>query len=78
MLRFDGMPPEGIEIHFVFEISTPIRIYLVEESTGVPYLPGLATQPEPGTMVSPGEFNQSLPSDFTVIYRAFALPESTQ
>jgi len=51
---------------------------VVEERTGLPSFPGLVTQPEPGRMVSPAEFTQCLPSDFTVIYRGYVIPEVSQ
>ena len=75
-LRFDGTPVEGMEIRFEFSTSDPIRFLLVEEKTGLPSFPGLSTQPEPGTMQSPGEFGQGIPTDFTAIYRPFILPAS--
>jgi hypothetical protein len=73
-LRFDGMPSEGIEITFEFSKPGSIRFLLVEEKTGLPSFPGLSTQPLPGTMPSPGEFYQGIPTDFTAIYRDFVLP----
>jgi hypothetical protein len=75
-LRFDGMPVEGMEIRFEFSTSRPIQFLLVEEKTGLPSFPGLATEPEPGTMQSPGEFGQGLPTDFTAIYRPFVIAAS--
>jgi len=70
-MRFDGMPVEGMEIRFEFNTSQPIQFLLVEEKTGLPSFPGLATQPEPGTMRSPGEFMQGITTDFTAVYRRF-------
>jgi hypothetical protein len=74
-LRFDGMPVEGMEIKFEFSVSGPIQFLLVEEKTGVPSFPGLDTQPLPGTMGSPGEFLQGVPTDFTAIYRQVEIQE---
>jgi len=54
MLRFDGMPEEGIEISFEFSETGPIQFLLVDEMTGLPHISGLSTQPQPGTMKSPG------------------------
>jgi len=73
-LRLDGMPVEGVEIRFEFSNSLPIQFLLVEEKTGLPSFPGLATQPEPGTMRSPGEFLQGVATDFTAIYRSLEIP----
>ena len=73
-LRFDGMPLEGLDIIFEFSTSTPIRFYLVEEKTGLPSFPGYSTQPESGTMRSPGEFLQGDATDFTAIYRQIEIP----
>lgn len=73
-LRFDGMPVEGIEISFEFSTSRPIEFLLVEERTGLPSFPGLSTQPQPGTMRSPGEFLQGDATDFTAIYRRYDVP----
>jgi hypothetical protein len=73
-LRFDGTPAEGMEISFDFSTAGPIQLRLVEEKTGLPSFPGLSTQPEPGTMRSPGEFFQGDATDFTAIYRRIDLP----
>lgn len=73
-LRLDGMPVEGVEIRFEFSDSHPIRFLLVEEKTGLPSFPGLVTQPEPGTMRSPGEFLQGDATDFTAVYRYIEIP----
>jgi hypothetical protein len=74
-LRFEGMPAEGIEITFEFSGTGPIQFLLIEESTGLPYFSGLSTQPEPGTMKSPGVFTQAIPTDFTAINRNFVIQE---
>jgi hypothetical protein len=76
-LRLDGMPSAAIEIRFEFASSDPIRFLLVEEKTGLPSFPGLVTQPEPGTMPSPGEFLQGVATDFTAVTRSFELPASS-
>ncbi len=73
-LRFDGTPSEGIEIIFEFAVPEPVQILLVEEKTGLPHFSGLSTQPQPGTMMSPGELFQGVPADFTAIYRPFEIP----
>ena len=75
-LRFDGMPAEGLVIEFEFSPGGAIRLLLVEEKTGLPSFPGLVTQPPPGAMSSPGEFLQGVATDFTAIYRGYALPGS--
>jgi hypothetical protein len=75
-LRFDGTPVGGMEITFEFLNPGPVRFLLVEEKTGLPSFPGLATQPQPGTMPSPGEFYQGVPTDFTAIYRDFVVEEN--
>ncbi len=74
-LRLDGMPLEGLEIILEFSGSGSIQFLLVEEKTGIPSFPGLDTQPLPGTMSSPGEFLQGLPTDFTAIYRNIKILE---
>jgi hypothetical protein len=71
MLRFDGMPVEGFEMEFELDASGSFKILLVEERTGLPSFPGLSTQPQPGTMRTPGEFVQGIPTDFTAINRDF-------
>jgi len=73
VLRFDGTPAEGIEIIFEFSNPGSIRFLVVEEKTGLPTFSGLSTQPEPGTMPSPGEFLQGIPTDFTAINRDFII-----
>jgi hypothetical protein len=75
-LRFDGTPVEGIEVTFEFLNPGPVHFLLVEEKTGLPSFPGLETQPQPGTMPSPGEFYQGVPTDFTAIYRDFVVEEN--
>ncbi len=75
MLRFDGTSEEGIELDLEFESTRPVQLHLVEEKTGLPSFPGLLIQPEPGTMTSPGEFDQGAAADFTAIYRLFEIPE---
>lgn len=74
-LRLDGMPLEGLEIMFEFSEGDAVRFLLVEEKTGLPSFPGLETNPLPGTMSSPGEFLQGLPTDFTAIYRVIEVLE---
>jgi hypothetical protein len=71
VLRFDGTPTEGLELGFDLEITDALRILVVEEKTGLPSFPGLITKPQAGTMRTPGEFYQGIPTDFTAIYRAF-------
>jgi hypothetical protein len=73
VLRFDGMPVEGFEMTFEVDASGPIRILLVEERSGLPSFPDLSTQPLPGTMRTPGEFYQGIPTDFTAINRSFMI-----
>jgi hypothetical protein len=47
-------------------LAGPVDILHVEEKTGLPAFVGLARQPQPGTMPSPGEFYQGAPTDFTI------------
>jgi hypothetical protein len=72
-LRLDGMPREGLEIRFEFSAKGPVTFLLVEEKTGLPIIGETETAPPPGTMQSPGEFLQGIPSDFTAIYRSFSI-----
>ncbi|MGD8815126.1 MAG: hypothetical protein PVI78_11710, partial [Anaerolineales bacterium] len=76
VLRFDGMPVEGFEMAFELDASGVFQILLVEERTGLPSFIGLSTQPLPGTMRTPGEFYQGIPTDFTAIHRAFTIQET--
>jgi hypothetical protein len=71
VLRIDGMPTEGIEIVLESRTRAQIPVVIVEEKTGLPSFPGLDLETEPGTMPSPGEFDQSIPADFTAMYRSF-------
>jgi hypothetical protein len=75
-MRFDGMLLEGIEICFEFDTADPLQFFLLEEKTGLPSFPGFSTQPEPGTMRSPGEFLQGDATDFTAISRRFEIAGS--
>jgi hypothetical protein len=72
MLRFNGMPVDGIEIRFEFSSTRTVRFLLLEETTGVPSFPDLETQPAPGTMRNPGGYDNA--TDFTAIYRQIDLP----
>jgi hypothetical protein len=76
VLRFDGMPNEAIQIRFELFETGILQFLLVEESTGLPLFPGLATQPVPGTMQLPGEFTQGIATDFTAVSRIYSLPAS--
>jgi hypothetical protein len=73
VLRFDGTPAEGLELSFDLEQTGSFQILVVEERTGLPSFPGLLTHAQPGTMRTPGEFYQGIPTDFTAIYRAFTV-----
>ena len=73
VLRIDGMPVEGLEMEFELETSSQFQFLVVEERTGLPSFPGLSTQPQPGTMRTPGEFYQGIPTDFTAINRDFVI-----
>jgi hypothetical protein len=73
VLRFDGMPVEGFEMEFELDTSGPFQCLLVEERSGLPSFPGLSSQPQPGTMRTPGEFYQGIPTDFTAINRSFPI-----
>ena len=78
MLRFDGMSTEGFEIRFEFSEKGPIEFLLVDEMTGLPSISGMPTQPQPGTMMGPGEFLQGIPTDFTAIYRKYIIQSLEQ
>jgi hypothetical protein len=73
VLRFDGMPVEGVEVGFELDADGPVEVLLVEERTGLPSFPGLPTEPQPGTMRTPGEFYQAIPTDFTAIRRDYTI-----
>jgi hypothetical protein len=73
VIRFDGVSADGIELGFDLDVRGSFQILVVEEKTGLPSFPGLMTQPQPGTMRTPGEFYQGIPTDFTAIYRAFTV-----
>jgi hypothetical protein len=73
-LRFDGMPVEGLEMELELRSQEPIQVVIVEEKTGLPSFPGWNTETQPGTMPSPGEYDQSIPADFTAMYRSFVIP----
>lgn len=73
VLRFDGMPVEGFEMQLELGTMDPLQFLLVEERTGLPSFPGLSTQPLPGTMRTPGEFYQGIPTDYTAVNRSSAI-----
>lgn len=72
-LRFEGVPVEGFSITLVFSGEGAFQLQLIEEMTGLPSFPGIQSQPEPGTMKSPGVFTQVIPTDFTVIKREYTI-----
>lgn len=73
-LRFEGIPIEGFEITMEFSVTGTIQFLLIEEKTGLPSFPGISTQPEAGTMKSPGVFTQVIPTDFTVVNQYWIIP----
>ncbi len=73
--RLDGMPLEGINILLEVETRAAVRVLLLEEKTGLPIFPEISTATVPGTMPSPGEYEQGIPADFTASYRAFTVQE---
>jgi hypothetical protein len=74
VLRFDGMPVEGLEMTLEMRTQEASQVVGAEEKTGLPSIPGLELEPAPGTMPSPGEFYQGIPADFTAMYRSFVVP----
>ena len=77
-LRFEGVPVEGFSISLVFSGKEAFQLQLIEEMTGLPSFPGISSQPEPGTMKSPGVFTQAIPTDFTVIYKEYTISSVTK
>jgi hypothetical protein len=73
VLRFDGMPVEGFEMEFELDTFGSFQCLLVEERSGVPSFPGSTSKPQPGTMRTPGEFYQGIPTDFTAINRNYKI-----
>jgi hypothetical protein len=67
------MPADEVEVAFELENDGPVQILLVEERAGLPSFPGLATEPKPGTMRTPGDIYQSIPTDFTAIRRDYTI-----
>ena len=72
-IEFRVLPREGFELELEIGSRAALPLYLVEERTGLPAFPGLDLETQPGTMLSPGEFAQGVPGDFTAIYRDFEL-----
>jgi len=58
-------------ISFDLDLTGEFPILVIEEKTGLPSFPGFVTQPQAGRMISPGEYNQGIPSDFPAIYRVY-------
>jgi hypothetical protein len=74
VLRFDGMPIDGFKMEIEVDTSGELPILLVEERAGLPSFPGMQTQPLPGTMRTPGDIYQTIPTDFTAIKSNFMVP----
>jgi hypothetical protein len=72
-LRFDSSPPSGLDLEMDIPADEPVEIQLVGVNTGLPFFPGIVTQP-PGLMISPPDYGLGIPTDFTAVHRRILLP----
>jgi hypothetical protein len=74
VLRLDGVPAGPLDMTLELDAAGPLSVVLVETRTGLPAFSGIATAPEPGTMRSPGDLYQGIPTDFTAVARTHTIP----
>jgi hypothetical protein len=66
-LRYYALPPEGIELVAETKPSEPLRMRVVDQSFGLPEIPGRTFAPRPESMISP----PLLVSDAVLISKTF-------
>jgi hypothetical protein len=64
-LRYFGLPPEGIELTLTIRTAGPVKIRVIDQSYGLPELPGTVLKPRPdGFIPAPYPY-----SDLTLVER---------
>jgi hypothetical protein len=69
-LRFWGLPPEGLSVTLQVPASQPFELRLVDQSFGLPEIPGVSPRPRPDHMM-PTPFGFGL-SDAILVSKSFA------
>jgi hypothetical protein len=72
-LHYCAPPAEGIELTLSLKSMEPIRMVVVDESRGLPELPGSVYKPRPEHTIS----SPVLPSDLTFVRKTFTLKMQT-
>ena len=71
-VRFDALSG-GLDLKLDMPSNEPVSILLIDVSTGLPYFPGIVTQPS-GLMIGPPDCSMSIPTDFTAVHKSVILP----
>lgn len=59
-LQYKNAPPEGIELTLEVKASEPLKLRIVDQSAGLPMLPGVSFQPRPPHLIpAPNPVNNS-------------------
>jgi hypothetical protein len=69
-LRYRALPKEGISLTLQIRSSHPLELRVVEQSYGLPVIPGTSFRPRPDDMM-PTPFGFGL-SDATLVSKSFA------
>jgi len=72
-LHYCAPPVEGIELTLSLKSMEPVSVVVVDESRGLPELPGFVYQPRPDHTIS----SSVLPSDLTFVRKTFTLKMQT-
>jgi hypothetical protein len=72
-LQYCAPPAEGIELTLSLKSMEPVSVVVVDESRGLPELPGSVYQPRPAHTIS----SPVLPSDLTFVRKTFTLKMQT-
>jgi hypothetical protein len=54
-LRYVGLPAKGIEMDLTVPAGQPVRLYLADETTGLPTVTGYELRPRPANITSSGD-----------------------
>jgi Peptidase family M28 len=69
VMRYYGLPAEGIEVSWKVKSSEPLHLRIVDQSYGLPSIPGNTYQPRPSYMIP----FPAATSDSTLVSKTFVL-----
>ncbi|MET0647795.1 MAG: M20/M25/M40 family metallo-hydrolase [Pyrinomonadaceae bacterium] len=68
-LVYTGLPPEGIELALTFKADEPLKLRVVDQSAGLPQVPGASFRPRPEQIIpAPHPLNDSTLVTKTFVY----------